>query len=98
MNTKHTPGPWRIAAGLESQDLTRRFIWSDAESKEEREDQSPYCIATVNERTFCSQLDANACLIAAAPDMFQALQAIAECDGDTVAGRVARETLAKAGL
>jgi len=94
----HTPGPWRIAEGREAPDRKHRFIWSDAETREEREDSSPFCVATVHERTFCTQLDANARLIAAAPDLFQALQAIAECDGDTVAGRCAREALAKAGV
>jgi hypothetical protein len=96
--SNHTPGPWRIAEGREVSDRKHRYIWSDAESREEREDDSPYCIATVHERTLCSQLDANARLIIAAPDLLQTLQAIAECDGDTIAGRCARETLAKAGL
>lgn len=65
----HTPGPWRIAEGREAPDRKHRFIWSDAETREEREDSSPYCVATVHERTFCKQLDANARLIAAAPEI-----------------------------
>jgi hypothetical protein len=74
MSTKHTPGPWRIAEGNERANTGRHFIWSDAESREEREDGSPYCIATIQPRTDASQLDANARLIAAAPDLAEALK------------------------
>jgi hypothetical protein len=97
---KHTPGPWRIAKGRETADFKHRFIWSDAELREEREDGSPYCVATVHERTFCSQLDANAALIAAAPDMAEALLYVIDCIArdDVTDMQPVREALAKAGI
>lgn len=101
--SKYTPGPWRIAEGREAPDKKHRFIWSDAEAREDREDSSPYCIATVHERTFCPQLDANAKLIAAAPDMTEALDALldlalAHLNPKCAEIVKARAALAKAGL
>lgn len=72
--SKHTPGPWILADGFARADTSRHFVWSDAESKEEREDDSPFCIAMVNPRTNDSELDANARLIAAAPELAEALE------------------------
>lgn len=94
-----TPGPWRIAEGREAPDKKHRFIWSDAEAREDREDSSPYCIATVHERTFCPQLDANAKLIAAAPDMAEALELLTNgFKYSTEVCNIARAALSKAGL
>jgi hypothetical protein len=70
MNTKHTPGPWLF---VESRD-----VWSDADSREEREDASPWCIATVHAREDKAVRAANARLIAAAPDLLEALREVAE--------------------
>lgn len=84
----HTPGPWRLATGNERHDLSRQFIWSDAETPEERNDGSDYCIATVNPRAVADTLDANALLIAAAPDLLQlGLQFASEC-GDCSGTRI----------
>lgn len=73
--TKHTPGPWVLAEGYERSDTSRHFVWSDAETPEEREDASRYCIATVEPREHGETLDANARLIAAAPDLLEACKA-----------------------
>lgn len=58
--SNHTPTPWRLAEGLERGDRTRQFIWPDAETREEREDGSLYCIATVNAREHVETMEANA--------------------------------------
>jgi hypothetical protein len=107
----HTPGPWRLSEDRERTDNKRQFIWSDAETREEREDGSPYCVATVNPRTDVTTLSANAKLIAAAPEMADAtrglLKAFRDCIGAAAfwefeqsnpAVRSAMCALAKAGL
>lgn len=72
--SNHTPGPWRLAVDRERQDKTRHFVWSDAETPEERDDGSPFCIATINPRKEQDQLDDNAKLICAAPLLAEELK------------------------
>jgi hypothetical protein len=99
---KHTPGPWRLAEGRENSDGINDFIWSDADSREEREDARQWCIATVHAREERSTRVANAKLIAAAPDMAEALREIMRltADADTSAAvyMLAQGALDKAGL
>ena len=109
MNTKtqHTPGPWRLAEGRENSNGINDFIWSDAASREEREDASNWCIATVHAREERSTRVANAKLIAAAPEMAEALRNAlralntVECPLTSMQLSVVSDierTLAKAGL
>lgn len=77
----HTPGPWEIPPNPHGDD-TRRFIWpeptGDFVAGECRD--TGFCIAVVSPRADVAVLEANARLIAAAPDLLQALKAIAEND------------------
>jgi hypothetical protein len=91
MTTKHTPGPWRI----------EKRPGNEMEYHVVAEVRSPVALA----KTLCNGLPvevdrANARLIAAAPDMAEALQAILAANGeDHETGlRVAREALQKAGV
>lgn len=70
--SKYTPGPWRLQNEREGAGIND-YVWSDAESREEREDASSWCIATVHAREHHATRIANAKLIAAAPDMAEAL-------------------------
>lgn len=101
----HTPGPWGLADGNNRSDKTRHFVWSNAESREDREDGADWCIAIVNPRASEAVLNANAALIAAAPDLLAALRLCrddllsrAGCDGTPVphACEVARAAIARA--
>lgn len=65
METKHTPGPWQVTAS---------GIYTD---HTQRERQAPIVGAASISRTIGrEEADANECLIAAAPDLLAALQAL----------------------
>ena len=90
MNTKHTPGPW---TANEPNEKALRYAWSVWP-----EEGSGFArIATV---TQCDEQEANAHLIAAAPDLLEALYQIATYDPtkwDAVTlGNIAREAIVKA--
>jgi len=67
---KHTPGPWKIAEGIDGHGNITIFSLSDAEK-------TP---ATVYGDTI-EQQDANAKLIAAAPDLLEACQKMSDLLG-----------------
>lgn len=60
MSAQHTPGPWLVRATPESSN--QDFIVSDGK----------YAVASID---YCDESDANACLIAAAPELLKALDA-----------------------
>ncbi|WP_404927116.1 hypothetical protein [Mesorhizobium sp. ORM16] len=66
---KHTPGPWRIDAGYEGLVIIGKPAWKRS---------GEWCIATLDDLLgdHDDEAQANARLIAAAPDMLAALQAI----------------------
>lgn len=69
----HTPGPWTVVGA--SNDL--RIVYSDGELRSH--------VADLHSMSLCDEhgsLRANAALIAAAPDMFDALRAIVDAFGD----------------
>ena len=77
MTEKHTPGPWEAHKGvLENSptvwDVTSRHNWSGFGG----ETPQGWFVATVHEVTNTASAEANARLIAAAPEMFRALQAL----------------------
>lgn len=88
--SKHTPGPWMACnAGT----LWDYFVWSDAADKS-------VCNIDYSEQS-AAEVEANARLIAAAPELLAALQALAEValyrDGDCTAQlTTARAAIAKA--
>jgi len=79
MNTPHTPGPWEI-------ETAKRFI---GDSKETYDSLCVTFSSPLRAKLIC-ELGAdtlpdnphNACLIAAAPDLLDALQAIVDAFGD----------------
>lgn len=76
-SSKHTPGPWEISPNPLG-DATRRFIWpEDTENGPVGPcSDTGRCIAIINPRGDVATLEANARLIAAAPDLLAALQKI----------------------
>lgn len=73
---KHTPGPWALAGGNSRGDGTKHFVWSDAEERSDWERES--AVATVHlSREHPNEFEANARLIAAAPDLVETLRRIA---------------------
>lgn len=76
MNTKHTPGPWEIVNGDE---WTTDIATSDGEYEDGRK--RHWNVASVNRRR--DEWEANRRLIAAAPDLLQALKRlVARVDPD----------------
>jgi hypothetical protein len=81
--TQHTPGPWK----LEITDTGFRVIYSDSTLRSH--------IAALHEAALCEEHGdtfANARLIAAAPQMLEALRAALEAMGDTYDARDAAGT------
>ena len=75
MNTRHTPGPWKIEQGTNGDAV---ITHSDTELRSH--------VARIYAATLCPEhgtVEDNARLIAAAPDLLEALQAIA---GKGIAG------------
>ena len=74
MNTQtHTPGPWAVR----HTDNGLRIVYSDGELRSH--------VADLHSMSLCDEhgsLRANASLIAASPDMFDALRAIVDAFGD----------------
>lgn len=106
MSPAHTPGPWRVAEHTQMAVHVRVKIFDSDKATRSSLAQvyaagmSPECL---------DECEANAALIAAAPDMAEALREIATCGATIVDGectesradrcrRVARAALAKAGL
>ena len=81
-NAKHTPGPWVTTPEPNG------IEWSV--------DAGKWGIATCAAEPGDGTTEANARLIAAAPDLLTALERIAELSYDSEATRVAREAIAKA--
>jgi hypothetical protein len=69
MSTQHTPGPWTISRDTGSKG--ERYIWMDGDYF------GGHAIATVHDKV-PESAEANARLLAAAPDLLAALQAILE--------------------
>jgi hypothetical protein len=80
---KHTPGPWEVVAlmdGQSIQTLTESricWIWNHKEYK------GKPCGSIESQDKTQEELDANARLIAAAPDLLKALEGLANCAGLT---------------
>ena len=72
MTAKHTPGPWK------KQDLGEHPRYPDWHSYAIRDSKTNVCLAVVGkvDRYFEKNNDANAALIAAAPDLLAALEVI----------------------
>lgn len=77
--SKHTPGPWKIV------DAWNYYMVEGQNDEEIIWQDGPYQTPTINK--------ANACLIAAAPDLLEALEAIV---GNSSIQRVSDELHAKA--
>lgn len=85
MSTAHTPGPWSVSDNPRD-DQTRRFIWNDEfgpEHPDNPQNDTAYCIATINPRGKLETLEANAHLIAAAPDLLAAAKLALQLIKDT---------------
>lgn len=92
MTTKHTPGPW-VANGAE--------VWGTHAMRFSLTTGGTPMIATVCKHTDAERAfpyEANANLIAAAPDLLEALKQIAGSDPyhQSAAGRIARAAIARA--
>lgn len=68
---KHTPGPWEIAPGSEY-----RVMWASRTPEGEIADCGVICDTASNLKTRTRENAANARLIAAAPEMYDALKAM----------------------
>lgn len=96
METKHTPGPWKMSS--------TGFMTNEGQIAvlQDNENSAHICFVTCQTRykrgkgwqTQCAERDANARLIAAAPDMKEALEYYAAIKGPM--GEPARAALAKA--
>lgn len=81
MAGKHTPGPWGIAPA----DEWRTASGQHAQFGEFRIDAGSYRVATVSNANNAAQNKANAALIAAAPDLLEALKTVREwAEGESV--------------
>lgn len=91
---KHTPGPWHIGRGADGLPIIHTAPDTFSSSGQG--------VAHVCKRTMCQEHTANARLIAAAPEMYEALRALIERsdandgDGLLVAFDAARAAIAKA--
>lgn len=72
--TKHTPGPW-IGAGPSFGDPLPRYTTEIVTEWEDEDDQRPM-ICTLPFRHYDHENEANARLIAAAPELLEALEAL----------------------
>lgn len=78
---RHTPGPWRVV-GRDPTPESRRFGYWDVEGKSN----------VANDLTYD-----DACLIAAAPELYEALKLVVQrCGPNSTDGAIARAALAKA--
>lgn len=80
MKNQHTPGPWAAKIDIYPNDSRLNEI-RIVEPKTETENLPPLTIAKLNQN-MGDEAIANANLIAACPDMFDALQAICDAFGD----------------
>ena len=71
METKHTPGPWKIVAGL---NYTEADLVAMVQSR-----RSPLAIIATDQDVTCNNSEADAQLIAAAPDLLEALRGVLAC-------------------
>lgn len=76
MNTQHTPGPWKATHALGDQGIARH-IWSATDSVTAHRELIAMIPDVDGER---EHINADANLIASAPDMLAALQAITSCN------------------
>lgn len=95
MTTKHTPGPWAVAKAKHGVDMSHHIV---ALVAPDREDRALVVHAHQGDDT---QADANARLIAAAPELLEALEGLLAVSVDTspaelLAMIAAREAIAKA--
>ena len=88
--TKHTPGPWKARKGFHA-DTIEIFH----PNKSVKPPFYPCEIATIASDRDTAKAKANARLIAAAPDLLQALHDIAEESTDEGAVKCARAAIAK---
>ena len=82
--SEHTPGPWTSYTGTHS-------IWAEG--------QRAICVMTGARKTADMERDANARLIAAAPDLLTSLQALVALHDEFAPGlelNIARRVIAKA--
>jgi hypothetical protein len=86
MSTQHTPGPWKFGSKADSNFYKRNISGVDG-----------YHVAAVSSRDD-HEVDANARLIAAAPDLLEALQHLMVAHGEQLdyAFQQAQEAIAKA--
>ena len=98
MTTKHTPGPWRIGTLASYDGYTGqpfRNVWAGTDDAA-----TVVARAIRSEGAMSNDVDADACLISAAPDLLEALQAIigdgVHCDVVPHLHRKARAAIAKA--
>jgi hypothetical protein len=63
---EHTPGPWKVEPSSKHRD--RLYVWDSDEWP------NMVCIAEVKEGRYIGELRANAQLIAAAPDLLEAVK------------------------
>lgn len=76
--TEHTPGPWEAIKGLNESDEMRCGVVADRGERK-------YLVATIENGApgdICDTEFANARLIAAAPELLEALRPFAECNED----------------
>jgi len=86
--TKHTPGPWRVTAAPLNPGVSTR--WIEVYSVDPEDDVAQATGGNLK------TAQANARLIAAAPDLLAALEDILEGNRNGWIARVAREAIAKA--
>jgi hypothetical protein len=84
MNTQHTPGPWQFGTSSEGSFYKRNIAGADG-----------YHVALTSSRDD-SEVDANARLIAAAPELLEALQTMLKHPDTMTAKLVAQVAIAKA--
>ena len=89
MTAAHTPAPWRVT---QLQHVVGLGVWSGTPGGS-----NEYRICALG-LTNGASLEANACLIAAAPDLLEALEEIVKNDPfqQSSAGIIARAAIAKA--
>ena len=90
MSAKSTPGPWRVT---DMKHTVGRAVWAGTPGGP-----NEYRVCGVGLSHVQGQMEANACLIAAAPDLLEALEEIVKNDPfqQSSAGIIARAAIAKA--
>ena len=94
MNTQHTPGPWRVYFESDQFDSAQSIL-RIIDPRGDDHPPGPLSIANINVVAFAPHLEeplANARLIAAAPQMLEALRSALEAMGDTYDARDAAGT------